>query len=266
LSQQIRALENGIGAPLFERLGRSVRLTEHGEALSVSALDILQRVAEAEASLANLQKGVRGRLRVGVIPTIMPYLIAPRVKSFLEQFPEVDLQFIEDTTSELIDQLKSGDLDVAVAGLPIRNPDIICSELFRERLFLAVALGHPLSRQQDVHLHHIQNERFLLLKEGHCLRDDVLTACNRAKAELRSVFETNQLESIFQLVRANFGLTLVPAMAKHHATGCTLVPLNSDAFRRIGYLRVRRHYVSRSMRAFIDWLRTLKNSTHSGDS
>jgi LysR family hydrogen peroxide-inducible transcriptional activator len=266
LSQQIRALENGIGAPLFERLGRSVRLTEHGEALSVSALDILQRVAEAESSLANLQKGVRGRLRVGVIPTIMPYLIAPRVKSFLEQFPEVDLQFIEDTTSELIDQLKSGDLDVAVAGLPIRNPDIICSELFRERLFLAVALGHPLSRQQDVHLHHIQNERFLLLKEGHCLRDDVLTACNRAKAELRSVFETNQLESIFQLVRANFGLTLVPAMAKHHATGCTLVPLNSDAFRRIGYLRVRRHYVSRSMRAFIDWLRTLKNSTHSGDA
>jgi LysR family hydrogen peroxide-inducible transcriptional activator len=266
LSQQIRALENGIGAPLFERLGRSVRLTEHGEALSVSALDILQRVAEAEASLANLQKGIRGRLRVGVIPTIMPYLIAPRVKSFLEQFPEVDLQFIEDTTSELIDQLKSGDLDVAVAGLPIRNPDIICSELFRERLFLAVALGHPLSRQQDVHLHHIQNERFLLLKEGHCLRDDVLTACNRAKAELRSVFETNQLESIFQLVRANFGLTLVPAMAKHHATGCTLVPLNSDAFRRIGYLRARRHYVGRSMRAFIDWLRTLKDSANSGDS
>jgi DNA-binding transcriptional LysR family regulator len=142
----------------------------------------------------------------------------------LEQFPEVDLQFTEDTTTELIERLKSGDLDVAVAGLPVRNPDIICSELFRERLFLAVALGHPLSRQQDVHLHHIQNERFFLLKEGHCLRDDVLAACNRAKAEIRSVFETNQLESIFQLVRANFGLTLVPAMAKHYATGCRLVP------------------------------------------
>jgi LysR family hydrogen peroxide-inducible transcriptional activator len=260
LSQQIRALEKSVGAPLFERLGRSVRLTAHGEALNRPALDILQRVAEAEASLASLQQGVRGRLRVGVIPTIMPYLVAPRVRSFLETFPDVDLQFTEDTTSQLIEQLKAGDLDIVVAGLPIRNPDIVCSELFRERLFLAVALRHPLAQQPNVHLHHIQNERFLLLKEGHCLRDDVLMACNRAKAELHSVFETNQLESIFQLVRANFGLTLIPAMAKEHATGCTLIPLSLDVFRRVGYLRVRRHPVSLSMRAFTDWLRKLKET------
>ncbi len=260
LSQQIRVLEKSVGAPLFERLARSVRLTTHGETLSKSAPDILQRVAEAEASLASLQEGVGGRLRVGVIPTIMPYLIAPRVKAFLEKFPDVDLQFTEDTTSQLIEQVKAGDLDIVVAGLPIRNPDIVCSELFRERLFLAVALRHPLAQQPNVHLQHIQNERFLLLKEGHCLRDDVLMACSRARAELHSVFETNQLESIFQLVRSNFGLTLIPAMAKGYATGCTLIPLSLDVFRRVGYLRVRRHPVSRSMRAFTDWLRTLKET------
>ncbi|HXB22154.1 MAG TPA: LysR family transcriptional regulator [Candidatus Solibacter sp.] len=260
LSQQIRVLEKQIGFPLFERLGRSVRLTEYGEALKARAVNILQQVAEAESSLANLQEGVRGRLRIGVIPTIMPYLIAPHIKGFLKEFPDVDLQFMEDTTPQLIEQLQSGDLDIVVAGLPIRNPDIICSELFREPLFLAVAQGHRLARQHDVHLHHIQDERFLLLKEGHCLRDDVLTACTRANAELHSVFETNQLESIFQLVRADFGLTLIPAMAKHHATGCTLVQLNSKAFRRIGYLRARRHCVSRTMRAFVDWLRMLKET------
>src|SRR5579864_8824673 len=88
LSQQIRTLEKQIGNPLFERLGRSVRLTAYGEALRQPALDILQHVAEAQSSLASLQEGIRGKLRIGVIPTIMPYLIAPRIRGFLSRFPE----------------------------------------------------------------------------------------------------------------------------------------------------------------------------------
>ena len=104
LSQQIRTLEKQIGNPLFERLGRSVRLTAHGEALRQPAADILQQVAEAKCSLDLLQKGVRGKLRVGVIPTIMPYLIAPRVAAFSGRFPEVELQFTEDTTPHLVEQ------------------------------------------------------------------------------------------------------------------------------------------------------------------
>lgn len=265
LSQQIRTLEKQVGAPLFERLGRSVRLTTSGEALRQRALGILLQVAEAESSLAELQDGVRGRLRIGVIPTIMPYLVAPRVGKFLEQFPEVDLQLVEETTPRLIEHLQSGELDLVVARLPVRNPDIVCSELFREPLFLAVAQGHALAGERAVDLQLIRNERFLLLKEGHCLRDDVRMACTRANAKLRSIFETNQLESIFQLVRSDFGLTLVPAMASAHALGCTLVPLRGNIFRRIGYLRARRHLVSRPMREFIAWLRTLtRNGSRGG--
>jgi LysR family hydrogen peroxide-inducible transcriptional activator len=257
LSQQIRRLESKIGNPLFERLGRSVRLTAYGEALRQPALDILQQVAEAQSSLASLQKGVRGKLRVGVIPTIMPYLIAPRIQEFLGRFPEVELQFAEDTTRELVEQLQAGDLDLAVSGLPVRNPDIVCSELARESLFLAVAEGHSLAYARTIDLEDLQNERLLLLKEGHCLRDDVLTACHRSKAELRSVFETDQLASIFQLVRSGFGVTVIPAMASSHSVGCKLVPLRANSFRRIGYLRARRHFVSRPMREFTAWLRTL---------
>jgi len=147
-----------------------------------------------------------------------------------------------------------------VARLPVRNPDMVCSELFREPLFLAVAQGHALAGKHVVDLQVIRNERFLLLKEGHCLRDDVRTACTRAHAELRSIFETNQLESIFQLVRSAFGLTLVPAMAAAHASGCMLVPLHGNIFRRIGYLRARRHFVSRPMREFVAWLRALTSN------
>jgi LysR family hydrogen peroxide-inducible transcriptional activator len=257
LSQQIRTLERQIGNPLFERLGRSVRLTAHGEALRQRAADILQQVAEAKSCLDQLQEGVRGKLRVGVIPTIMPYLIAPRVGTFSNNFPEVDLQFTEDTTPHLVEQLQSGDLDLAVSGLPVRNPDIVCSELMREPLFLAVSEKHSLAREKIVDLHELHNERFLLLKEGHCLRDDVLRTCTHGRTELQAIFETDQLASIFQFVRSGFGLTVVPAMTSSQSAGCKLIPLRGDSFRRIGYLRARRHVVSRPMREFTKWLRTL---------
>lgn len=257
LSQQIRKLENQIGNPLFERLGRSVRLTPYGEALRQPAADILQQVAETKSSLDQLQDGVRGKLHVGVIPTVMPYLIAPRVGEFSHRFPEVDLQFTEDTTPHLVEQLQSGDLDLAVSGLPVRNPDIVCSELMREPLFLAVAEKHPLAREKSIDLQDLHNERLLLLKEGHCLRDDVLRTCSRGRNELHPVFETEQLASIFQFVRSGFGLTVVPAMTSSHSTGCRLIPLGGNSFRRIGYLRARRHLVSRPMREFTKWLRTL---------
>jgi len=257
LSQQIRRLEKQLGNPLFERLGRSVRLTAFGEALRRPAAEILQQVAETKSSLAHLQKGVRGTLRVGVIPTIMPYLIAPRISEFSDRFPEVDLQFTEDTTSHLVEQLQAGDLDLGVSALPVRNPDVVCSELSRELLFLAVSKDHPYSHKSEVDLRDLRGERLLLLKEGHCLRDDVLMSCTRAKAELHSIFETDQLASIFQFVRSGFGLTLVPAMAAAHAEGCKLIPLRGNNFRRIGYLRARRHFVSRPMSEFTAWLRTI---------
>jgi len=257
LSQQIQKLEKQVGSPLFERLGRSIRLTAYGEALRQPAADILHQVAEVSSSLNNLQEGVCGKLRVGVIPTIMPYFIAPRIGGFLSSFPKVDLQLIEDTTPRLVEQLQGGDLDLALSALPVRNPDIVCSELTREPLFLAVAEKHPLAGESAIDLQNLRNERLLLLKEGHCLRDDVLMTCTRAKAELRSVFETDQLASIFQLVRAGFGVTVIPAMASSHSAGCKLVSLQGNSFRRIGYLRAKRHFVSRPMREFTTWLRTL---------
>src|SRR6267142_991526 len=261
LSQQIRALEKKIGTPLFERLGRSVRLTAFGEALRLPAENILQQVAMAEDSLANLQEGVRGRLRIGVIPTILPYWIAPRIVDFRRAFPEVDLQLIEDPTPRLVEQLQSGDLDIAVASLPVKNPDIICSELFREPLFLAVAKDHPLAGKSEVELRAFMNEPLLLLKEGHCLRDNVLMACTRASAELQSVFETNQVESIFQLVQAGFGITLVPAMASSGRAACALIPVKGAPTRRVGYLRARRHVVTKPMRELTSWLRRAAEGT-----
>src|SRR6266481_94696 len=255
LSQQIRALEKSIGTPLFERLGRSLRLTAFGEALRDHAQSILDQVALAENSLASLREGVRGPLRIGVIPTILPYFIAPRIADFQKAFPEADLQLVESSTPRLIEQLQAGALDMAVASLPVKNPDIICSELFREPLFLAVAKNHPLAQKQAVDVRAFSDEPLLLLREGHCLRDNVLITCKRSKTEPRAVFESDQLESIFQLIRAGMGVTLAPAMASSHGAGCAFIGLKGPHTRRIGYLRARRHVVTRPMREFTSWLR-----------
>lgn len=257
LSQQIQKLEHEIGAPLFERLGRHNRLTPYGEALLPEAENILRQVAEAGLRLASLKTGVRGRLRVGVIPTILPYWIALHLSEFLQRFPEVEVQLTESTTSRLIESLQSGELDAAVASLPIPSPDIVCSELFREKLFLAVSRQHRLARLPSVGLKDLQQERLLLLREGHCLRDSVLTACTRAKAEFSAVFETDQLESIFALVSTGFGVSLVPAMAAARATGCKVVALEQSSFRRIGYLRASHHFVSKPMKEFLAWLKMI---------
>jgi len=257
LSQQIRVLEKQVSTPLFERLGRSVRLTAYGEALYQPALAILQQVTEAQAAIFELQQGVKGHLRIGVIPTIMPYLLAPHAGRFVDRFPDLDVQFVEDTTPNLLERLQSGDLDIAVASLPVRNRDIVCSELFREPLLVALCDGHPLTCKGSLDLQDLRDERLLVLREGHCLHDDVLVGCNRHRSRLKPVFETDQMAGIIELVRSGFGVTLLPAMAASHATGCKLIPLKPDGFRRVGYLRARRHVVSKSMREFIAWMRTL---------
>ena len=256
LSQQIKRLEKDLKTTLFERLGRSVRLTSSGEGLHRMALEILQQVAEAESRIAALNEGYDS-LRVGVIPTIMPYFIARRIGDFVRRFPRVNPQFREETTSQLVQALQAGEIDLAVVSLPVPKADLVCSELFREELLLVVPRKHPLTGHSPVNLQDLRNERLLLLREGHCLREDVLTACTRAKAELRSVFETDQMESIFELVRSGFGLSVVPEMASSKASGCTLVRLHNKSYRRIGYIRARRHLVSRPMREFISWLRSI---------
>ena len=130
LSQQIRKLETTVGATLFVRLGRSVRLTAHGELLLPHARTILQQVAEGRNELAHLEEGTRGPIRVGAIPTVLPYLLAPHLGEFGERYPEIELRLSEDTTQRLIERLQSGDLELALLSLPVRNAEIVISELF----------------------------------------------------------------------------------------------------------------------------------------
>ncbi len=259
LSQQIRKLETELGVPLFERLGRVTRLTPFGEALLGEATAILRHVAGAESAIASLQDGVRGRLRVGAIPTILPFFLAPRLGEFRELQPDIEVILSEDMTGRLVERIQSGELDIALAGLPLKNPDIVCSELFREPLLVAVGRNHRLARAASVDLADVRHERMLLLKDGHCFRQDVLTACTRAKIEFHSIFESDQFASIFPLVASGFGVSLVPSMAAGHAKDCKILPLAKPAFRRIGYVQARQRFASKPKQAFIAWLRQVSS-------
>lgn len=255
LSQQIQKLENELGARLFERLGRRVRLTAAGEALLPEALQILEHIAAAANAVSSLNDGVRGPLRVGAIPTILPYFLAPRLREFSDLYPEIDLQLREEITARLMEQLREGVLDLAIVSLPVDNPDLVARELFRDRLLLAVSPRHPLANAESADLARVESERLLLLKEGHCFRDEVLTVCTRAKTNFRAVFETDQMASLFPLVAADFGVSLVPEMAASNACGCRLIPFTRPAMRRIGYVRRQGANPGKAVTAMTDWLR-----------
>jgi len=257
LSQQIRRLEAAVGAPLFVRLGRSVQLTVHGETLLPHAKRILQDITDGRNDLAHLEEGTRGPVRVGVIPTILPYLLAPHLGEFAQLYPEVELRLSEDTTQRLVERLQSGDLELAILRLPVRNRDIVVSELLREPMLMAVAKNHRLAKERAVDLREMYRERLLLLKEGHCFREDMLTACTRARAEFHSVFESDHFGTILPMVAAGAGVTLVPQMAASQAVNCAVIALAKPQIRRVGYARIRSRMASKPLKAFIAWLRNV---------
>jgi LysR family hydrogen peroxide-inducible transcriptional activator len=265
LSLQIRRLEKSVGSTLFVRLARSVRLTHAGEIFYSHAKEILSRSQFAESQVRQLEDGIRGPLRIGVIPTVLPYLLAPRLPEFSTLFPEVDIILTEDVTTNLVDRLRAGDLDVIIVSLPLRQPDLVCSELLREPLVLVAPKGHTLCQAQPAKLD-LSGERLLLLKEGHCLRDDMLIACRRGSAEMAPVFESDHFGSIFPLVASGAGITIAPRMAVIQADGCAVMPLPKEQSRRIGYARLKSSARFKTLTAFTKWLRTVAESVAKPDA
>ncbi len=241
LSQQIKKLESSLGVPLFDRLGRSVKLTAYGQALLPEAEAVLRQVHRARRSIDALHPEDCGSLTVGVIPTVLPYAMAPPLAAFRLANPGVTLALRELTTDVLVGALRSGEVDVAVLALPIRHPEIVCAELYREPLMVALSKAHPLAGEEQLELARLEKEPMLLLREGHCLRDDVLSACSRARARFDNVQESDNLASIFSMVAHGFGISLVPERTAPHAHGCKLIPIKPRNFRRIGYAQAAGH-------------------------
>ncbi|MBS1825529.1 MAG: LysR family transcriptional regulator [Acidobacteria bacterium] len=255
LSEQIAKLEQGLGAALFERLNRRIELTPLGEAILGKAQALLEDAASLPDQFERVREGVRGPLRVGAIPTILPYFLAPLLKGFMERYGEVELHVREGTTAELVEQVLDGMIDVAVLSLPVEGAGLVMKELFRDPLYLAVPVGHPLASSAKVSLRRLSEERLLILKDGHCLRDETLAICDKARARFAGQFEADQFLTIFELIKAGFGVSIVPEMARNLSAGCKLVEIEPKASRRVGYVRLERRYLSRALEAFTGYLK-----------
>jgi LysR family hydrogen peroxide-inducible transcriptional activator len=255
LSQQVRKLEDELGARLFDRLGRAVRLTQLGETFLPRAEAILRQLSDATVEIQEMAGAERGKLVVGSIPTIAPYFLPQYLSSFSRQFPDIQVSVIEEVTTDLLDHLNKGVIDLALLALPAPSTHGVCQELFREPLYLVVPQDHHLARRRAAYLKQIENDPFLLLKEGHCFRENTLQACGRAKLQPNVVFESGQFATILAMVAAGNGVSVVPEMAIEPRAGCAFVRLaDENAYRRIGVVQRKQQFRSRIQRAFLKHL------------
>jgi len=211
LSVQIAALENLAGAPLVERASRKIRLTALGEDFLTRARAILVGVEELEELVRSSVGPLAGRLRMGVIPTVAPYLLPNIMTSLTQLFPALDLEVRETVTQSLIDDLLAARLDVAVVALPISEPMLREFALFDENFVLVRPLGDegkPVPRPETLPM-----MQLLLLEEGHCFRDQALAFCKARESNPRKILEGSSLSTLVQMVGAGMGLTLIPEMA-----------------------------------------------------
>jgi LysR family hydrogen peroxide-inducible transcriptional activator len=219
LSQQILKLEDELGERLFDRMKREARLTPHGEAFLRRALRILDEVDAAKREATDAKALLHGSVRVGVLPTIAPYLLPDVLAEFTGKFPGVDIVVQEDTTARLVKQALACEIDFALASLPIHDDRLEVRELFAEELLLALPPGHPLTRKRTVNTADLEGERLIVMEEGHCLDDQVLWFCDRRNLKANIRFRSAQLETIQALVRAGLGISLIPQMAAQSNRG-----------------------------------------------
>ena len=240
LSAGIRELESLLGVTLVERTRRVVRFTALGEKIADKAV-LVVREAEELAEVARSEgKPLHGELRLGVIPTIAPFLLPAMLPRLREQWPDLKLYLREETSQAACEALHRGQLDCVLLALPYGCGDVESAQLLDDRLFVAFPSGEaPNGSMIDVD--EIDEKRMLLLEDGHCLKDHALSACNRPELRAHAAMMGTSLHTLVQMVDNGLGLTFIPAMAIESGildgTRVDAKPLRSEhGFRRVALI------------------------------
>ena len=256
LSQQVLKLEEDLGAKLFDRLGRSIRLTEAGRAFLPHARSILHQMEAARIGVEDKRTDVRGSVAAGVIPTIAPYLMPRYTAAFAKKYPEAKLRIVEETTPVLIESLRNLSIDLAVLALPLRHKEFELFPLRTEPLFAVLPKDHPRAAAKSLALKDLRGEPFVMLRDGHCFRDLSVAACTRARMVPRIAFESGQFSSLLGMVAAGVGVSLVPEMAIDPNVPCRYVRLSdARATRTIVAAVLRGRSFNRVQQAFLSGIR-----------
>ncbi len=257
LSQQVLKLEEDLGAKLFDRLGRSIRITEAGRAFLPYARSILEQVEAARASVAEKKADARGSVAVGVIPTIAPYLMPRYAAAFAKKYPDAKLRIVEETTPVLIEGLRDLSIDLAILALPLRNKDLEFFPIRTEPLFAALPRDDPRAAAESLALKNLRGESFVMLRDGHCFRDLSIATCTHARITPNIAFESDQFSSVLGMVAAGVGISLVPEMAIDRDAGCRYVRLSDTrATRTIVAAVLRGRSFNRVQQAFLSGIQS----------
>lgn len=211
LSMQIKELEESVGAALFERGPRTIRLTRFGEEFVIRIRSILRSIDELGDMARAARGGVMERLRLGVIPTIAPYMLPAVIESLISKFPGMDIHVRETQTRKLIDEINDGRLDAALVALPASEKALFEMPLFEEN-FVLVRPADEAEKPVPA-IENLAKMRLLLLEEGHCFREQALSFCAIKPEQPRDGLDGSSLTTLVQMVSAGIGVTLIPEMA-----------------------------------------------------
>ena len=213
LSTQIRKLEEELDVTLVERAPRKVLLTEVGSEIAARARGVLNEVEQMRALARRTRDPEAGTIRLGIFPTLGPYLLPHVVPKLRERFPRLEVLLIEEKSELLLRQLREGKLDAAILALPLHDDQLHEHFLFEEPFVLATPTGHALGKRKLLKIDDLANQNLLLLDEGHCLRDQALDVCQLSGAGEKDGFRATSLETLRQMVSANVGVTLLPVLS-----------------------------------------------------
>jgi LysR family hydrogen peroxide-inducible transcriptional activator len=266
LSMQIKELEEALGGVLLERRARQVAVTRFGEEAAQRARDILCLVDELGDFARASRDRLVGRLRIGVIPTIAPYLLPKVIGNLNRTHPELDLHVRETLTPKLIQELAEGRLDIAIVALPVSEPSLVEVALFSEHFLLVRPRedeGTPTPSSET-----LRAMRLLLLEEGHCFRDQALSFCNMQSSPPRDVLDASSLSTLVQMVSAGIGVTLIPEMAVAVETRSASVSVarfkNPQPSRTIGMIWRKTSPLARQLLQFSEVVRLSSDALRKG--
>jgi LysR family transcriptional regulator, hydrogen peroxide-inducible genes activator len=238
LSAGIKELESVLGVSLAERTKRKVTMEPLGVEIAERATLLLRDAEDIMELAATHREPLTGKIRLGVIPTIGPFLLPGVLMPLNSTYPDLRLYLKEDQTDALLQQLRAGEIDLALIALPFETDGLTTTDLFEDEFQFACHADHPLAKRNVVSEKYLVDQPLLLLEDGHCLRDHALSACRIPEERFRPLFEATSIHTLVQMVMSGLGVTLLPQLAIDAnitaGSNIKLVSLSTKASRMIG--------------------------------
>ncbi|MFM2422881.1 MAG: hypothetical protein RL291_1411 [Pseudomonadota bacterium] len=238
LSMQIAQMETALGVRLIERRASGIILTDAGREIARRVANILVELRDISSFAAHAQAPLSAPLKLGVIPTIAPYLLPGLLDALDQKHPDLAIEVRETLTQNLVAELTAGQIDLLVLALPVEHAEVETHALMADRFLLAVPRDRKFTARAQISPELIRNDRLLLLEEGHCLRDQALNVCNLVPSGRNDRLGASSLSTLVQMVARGLGLTLLPEISIAHETARSEVKLvrfqNPEPKRTIG--------------------------------